>query len=40
LTLRLIVGAAISLSGVFVIAIRRNKSLPEAALPEKARVAR
>ena len=38
LTLRLIVGAAISLSGVFVIAIRRNKSLPEAALPEKARV--
>lgn len=38
LTLRLIVGAAISLSGVFVIAIRRNKALPEAALPEKARV--
>ena len=38
LTLRLIVGAAVSLSGVFVIAIRRNKSLPEAALPEKARV--
>ncbi|RIJ23796.1 DMT family transporter [Henriciella barbarensis] len=40
LTLRLIVGAAISLSGVFVIALRRNKSLPEAALPEKARVAK
>lgn len=38
LTSRLVVGAAISLSGVFVIALRRNKSLPEAALPEKARV--
>ncbi|MBF34615.1 MAG: EamA family transporter [Henriciella sp.] len=40
LTLRLVVGAAISLSGVFVIAIRRNRALPEAALPEKARIAR
>ncbi|RIJ32136.1 DMT family transporter [Henriciella algicola] len=38
LTSRLVVGAAISLSGVFVIALRRNKSLPEAAIPEKARV--
>ena len=38
LTLRLIVGAAISLSGVFVIALRRNNSLPEASIPEKAHV--
>lgn len=31
-TPKLIVGAAIALSGVFVIAIRRNKALPEAGL--------
>ncbi|WP_084421081.1 DMT family transporter [Henriciella litoralis] len=35
LTLRLIVGAAISLGGVFVIAVRRNKTLPEAAFTEQ-----
>ncbi|NBC20010.1 MAG: EamA family transporter [Alphaproteobacteria bacterium] len=35
LTLRLIAGAAISLSGVFVIAVRRNKALPEAAFGRK-----
>ncbi len=35
LTLRLVVGAAISLSGVFVIAVRRNKTHPEAALGRK-----
>ena len=40
MTLRLIIGAIISLSGVFVIAIRRNRALPEAAIPEKAPVAR
>jgi O-acetylserine/cysteine efflux transporter len=39
-TLRLVIGSIISLSGVFVIAIRRNKRLPEAASPEKASVAR
>ena len=36
ITLRLIIGAVVSLSGVFVIAIRRNRALPEAAIPEKA----
>ena len=35
LTLKLVVGAAISLSGVFVIAVRQNKALPEAALGRK-----
>ena len=35
LTLQLAVGAAISLGGVFVIAIRPNKALPEAALGRK-----
>lgn len=35
LTLQLVVGAAISLGGVFVIAVRPNKALPEAALGKK-----
>ncbi|WP_300375416.1 DMT family transporter [Henriciella sp.] len=35
LTLKLIVGAAISLGGVFVIAVRGNKSLPEASISER-----
>ncbi|MEL6955458.1 MAG: DMT family transporter [Pseudomonadota bacterium] len=35
LTLRLVVGAAISLGGVFVIAVRRNKAMPEAPLVKK-----
>ncbi len=35
LTANLVVGAAISLSGVFVIAIRRNRALPEAAIARK-----
>lgn len=35
LTLKLVVGAAISLSGVFVIAVRRNRALPQAALGRK-----
>ncbi|MEM0985436.1 MAG: DMT family transporter [Pseudomonadota bacterium] len=35
LTLQLVVGGAISLGGVFVIAIRPNKALPEAALGRK-----
>ena len=35
LTLRLIVGAVISLGGVFVIAVRRNAKMPEAALVKK-----
>jgi O-acetylserine/cysteine efflux transporter len=35
LSLRLVVGGAISLSGVFVIAVRRNKALPEAAFGRK-----
>lgn len=35
LTLRLVVGAAISLGGVFVIAVRRNAKMPEAALDKK-----
>lgn len=35
LTSRLIFGAAISLGGVFVIAVRPNKKLPEAALGQK-----
>lgn len=35
LSLQLVVGAAISLGGVFVIAVRRNKALPEAALGKK-----
>lgn len=35
LTLRLVVGAAISLGGVLVIVVRGNKSMPEAALPER-----
>ncbi|MFN7056647.1 DMT family transporter [Hyphomonas sp.] len=36
LTLRLILGAAVSLSGVLVIALRPNEKLPEAALGKKA----
>lgn len=36
LTLNLVVGAAISLGGVFVIAVRHNKAMPEAALGKKA----
>ena len=35
LSMRLVVGGAISLSGVFVIAVRRNKALPEAAFGRK-----
>lgn len=35
LTLRLVVGAAISLGGVFVIAVRGNRTMPEAALSER-----
>lgn len=35
LTLRLVLGSVISLGGVFVIAIRRNEKLPEAALGKK-----
>jgi len=35
LTLKLVVGAAISLGGVFVIAIRRNKAMPEASITER-----
>lgn len=35
LTLQLVVGAAISLGGVFVILIRRNTAMPEAALGDK-----
>ena len=35
LTLRLVVGAAISLGGVFVIAVRGNKALPEASITER-----
>lgn len=35
LTLRLLVGGLISLSGVFVIAIRRNTKMPEASLGKK-----
>ena len=37
LSLQLIVGAVISLSGVFVILIRPNKKMPEAALGTKFR---
>lgn len=37
LTLQLVVGAAISLGGVFVILIRPNKAMPEAALGDKWR---
>ncbi|MFN3212645.1 MAG: DMT family transporter [Henriciella sp.] len=37
LTLQLIVGAAISLGGVFVILIRPNRAMPEAALGDKVR---
>ena len=37
LTLQLIVGAAISLGGVFVILVRPNKVMPEAALGDKVR---
>jgi len=36
LTLQLVVGAAISLGGVFVILVRPNKQMPEAALGDKA----
>lgn len=36
LTLRLILGAAVSLTGVLVIALRPNEKLPEAALGKKA----
>ncbi|MEL7482559.1 MAG: DMT family transporter [Pseudomonadota bacterium] len=35
LTLRLVIGAVVSLSGVFVIAVRRNQRLPEASLGKK-----
>lgn len=35
LTLQLVVGAAISLGGVFVILVRRNTAMPEAALGDK-----
>lgn len=35
LTLRLIIGAAVSLSGVLVIALRANQKMPEAALGKK-----
>lgn len=35
LTIRLVVGAAISLGGVFVIAVRGNKSMPEASMSER-----
>ena len=34
LTIRLVVGAAISLGGVFVIAVRGNRKMPEAAIAE------
>lgn len=37
LTLQLVVGAAISLGGVFVILIRPNRAMPEAALGDKVR---
>lgn len=37
LTLQLVVGAAISLGGVFVILIRPNRTMPEAALGDKVR---
>lgn len=35
LTLKLVAGAAISLGGVFVIAVRGNKSMPEASITER-----
>jgi O-acetylserine/cysteine efflux transporter len=38
LTLRLILGAAVSLTGVLVIALRPNEKMPEAALGKKAAV--
>lgn len=37
LTLQLVVGAAISLGGVFVILVRPNKAMPEAAFGDKMR---
>ncbi|MEP1143065.1 MAG: DMT family transporter [Henriciella sp.] len=37
MTLQLVVGAAISLGGVFVILIRPNRAMPEAALGDKVR---
>ena len=37
LTLQLVTGAAISLGGVFVIVVRQNKAMPEAALGTKVR---
>ena len=37
MTLQLIVGAAISLGGVFVILVRPNQAMPEAALGDKVR---
>lgn len=37
LTLQLVVGAAISLGGVFVILVRPNRAMPEAALGDKVR---
>ena len=37
LTLQLVVGAAISLGGVFVILVRPNQAMPEAALGDKVR---
>ena len=35
ITARLILGSVISLSGVFVIAVRQNKTLPDAAIVKK-----
>ncbi|WP_084397908.1 DMT family transporter [Henriciella aquimarina] len=35
LTMKLVVGAAVSLGGVFVIAVRANKTMPEAAITER-----
>lgn len=35
LTIRLVTGAAISLGGVFVIAVRGNKSMPEASMSDR-----
>ena len=36
LTLQLVVGAAISLGGVFIILVRPNQAMPEAAFGDKA----
>lgn len=35
ITARLVLGSVISLSGVFVIAVRQNKTLPDAAIVKK-----